>query len=69
MIRARKSSITDAQVMLQEVEHKITSLGKEKTTNEHRMEHLEKSYEWIVHDKQYVLENGWTYLIFANLDY
>ncbi|EKM76313.1 hypothetical protein AGABI1DRAFT_63367 [Agaricus bisporus var. burnettii JB137-S8] len=51
VIRARKSSITDAQVMIQEVDHKILSLGKEKTTNEHRMEHLEKSYEWIVHDK------------------
>jgi structural maintenance of chromosome 2 len=55
VIRARKSSITDAQVMIQDVDHRIHSLGKEKTTNENRMEHLEKSYEWIAHDKQYVV--------------
>lgn len=52
VIRARKNTISDAQVKIQDLDHKVQTLQKEKVTAQHRMEHLEKTYEWIAHDKQ-----------------
>jgi structural maintenance of chromosome 2 len=54
VIKDKKEKVGDAEVKLQELRHEIQGLGKEKTAAANHIIGLEKQYEWIVEEKEYV---------------
>ncbi len=59
VIKARKNTMDECELGIGNVDHRIHTLQKEKLTAQNRMELLEKTHEWIAHDKQYVVHTSY----------
>lgn len=55
VIKARKNTLDECELEIGNLDHRIQTLQKEKVTAQNRMEHLEKTHEWIAHDKRCVI--------------
>ena len=53
-IKDKKQEVGDVEVKLQELQHDIQSLRKEKTAAANHIAGLEKQYEWIAEEKECV---------------
>ena len=53
-IKAKKAAISDAELQLKQLEHDIQQLGKDRTSALHAVENLEKQYDWIEDEQEYV---------------
>lgn len=54
VIKSKKQAIADADLQVQQLEHDIQNLGKEQTTAVNFVAALEKQYEWIAEEYEYV---------------
>jgi structural maintenance of chromosome 2 len=54
VIKAKKQSISDADLELKKIEHDIQSLGKERTAAANHAQGLEKQFDWILDEQEYV---------------
>lgn len=52
VIKEKKNAVAQSDLKLQDIAHNLTVLSKEKVTYQNRLEHLEKTHEWIAHDKE-----------------
>ena len=55
VIKDKKKAFDDAEVELNQLQHDIQILGKERTAAANMMANLEKQHEWIAEDKEYVI--------------
>ena len=46
--------ISDAELSITKREHDLGALNKEKTTAENLTANLEKQYDWIIEEREYV---------------
>jgi structural maintenance of chromosome 2 len=54
VIKEKKQAVSQAELNLKSLEHAIQVLGKEKTTAIHFVANLEKMYDWIAEESEYV---------------
>lgn len=54
VIKEKKEAVSNEERLLGTLESDIKQLNREKATNANFLTNLEKQYEWIKHDKQYV---------------
>jgi hypothetical protein len=54
VIKEKKHAVSQADLNLKSLEHAIQVLGKEKTTAMHFVTNLEKMYDWIAEESEYV---------------
>lgn len=55
VIKEKKQAISDADLTMTKLDHDLTSLNKEKTAAENFAANLEKQFEWIVEEREYVV--------------
>jgi structural maintenance of chromosome 2 len=56
VIKEKKQAASQADLNLKSLEHAIQVLGKEKTTAIHFVANLEKMYDWIADESEYVFD-------------
>ena len=54
VIKAKKQTISDADLQLKKFEHDMQALAKEKTAATNFVANLEKQYDWIQDESEYV---------------
>ena len=54
VVKEKKQAIADADLELKQLEHDLQTLAKEKTAATNFITNLEKQYEWIVEEHEYV---------------
>jgi structural maintenance of chromosome 2 len=52
VIKEKKAMVSQADLNVQEFQHDIQSLNKEKTSAANKVTSLEATYEWIEQDKE-----------------
>ncbi len=51
-IKEKKQAISDVELQIQQREHEITTLKKEKVGAENQAANLEKQHEWIAEERE-----------------
>lgn len=54
-IKTKRQQISDSELQLKKLEHESQALAKERVTAVNAVANLEKMYEWIPEEKQYVI--------------
>lgn len=54
MIKEKKHVVSEADLNIKGLEHAVQTLNKERTAASNFVAGLEKQYEWIAEDKEYV---------------
>ena len=52
VIKEKKQAIADAELQIEQRDHEITTLKKEKVGAENHAANLEKQHEWIVEERE-----------------
>lgn len=55
VIKEKKQAVSDADLQLKKYEHDLQTLTKEKTAATNFVTNLEKQYDWIQDESEYVL--------------
>jgi len=56
VIKAKKQAVSDAELAIKKLDHEIQALAKEKAGHVTVATNLEKQYEWIAEESQWVKE-------------
>jgi structural maintenance of chromosome 2 len=52
--RLKKQAVADADLQLKKLEHDLQTLNKEKAASSNFVSNLEKQYEWIAEESEWV---------------
>ena len=67
VIKEKKQAISDCELKIKELEHDVQTLAKEQTASTNFVTSLEKQYEWIAEEHEYVVKPYLNLTYIANI--